>query len=174
MWRQVAMGSKPLWTFGVVFALTVTLYVTIALMGRATIDPTVFTAPPMDRPEYRQHGMPIFSVKGVAAWCAIITVYAVIMAYYVRTDAAASWHVFVTVAVSSSVFLSVLHPLIVPLLLPDTLRRAYVGMFMAGRLPFGPSQRILDLRDLLVVGAAPHTVLTYLIVMIHKRRKVSA
>ncbi len=159
--------------FGSTLALTAALYVSLAIMGAATLDPVVMKSAPLNRPEYRQHGMPALNWNGIAAWCGVVAIYAVAVVLVCRIIVPARWRwpMVISVAVASLLFMAILHPLLVPLLLPPWLRRNYLWVFETIQLPFGPSQRFMDLRDLLIVGAIPHSVLTYVILTMRRSKR---
>jgi len=171
-------GSRPrcLMKYAILLAVslvsTLSLYLALYRLASGAIDPVTWASPSSVEQEYRQHGKPILSVSGIAIWSGVVVMYTAIIVFVSHGVAVLPPRPAMSVLILSLVIITVVHPLLSPLLMPHGWRSNYVAFFERMRLPFGPSQRTFELSRLLLSAALPHAVLVYLVLLVslHGRR----
>lgn len=162
--RLVAVNSMPpAWParFLIAAVLTAATYLVLTALASVRVDPVVWVAPEPSEPQYRQHGKPVLSGAGMAAWIVVVLAYAAVAAAALAPRTARARAIALT-AIVSLVIVAVVHPSWVLLLLPEGWRWGYASAFERNGLPFGAARANWSPAVLLTFVAVPHALLTML------------
>jgi hypothetical protein len=142
------------------YAVTVALFAVLCLLAGAAIDPVRLTAPngPTDAP-FRQHGKPTFSATGSLIWLIAIAVYIAGLKFLFNRGIDFRLAETSAAFITSALIVAFVHPLLIPLLLPDAWRAHYVHMLEIVHSPVGASRIGLNVVMLLTVVSAIHAII---------------
>lgn len=133
------------------YSLTAVLYAILCVLAGASIDPVRFTSPHGDGALFRQHGMPVLSVMGAVIWLFIIAVYLAAMQLLLHRKAGVAPPRSILAFLLTLLIVAIVHPLLIPLLLPPAWRAPYVQLFELVHSPVGASRIGLNAFALLTV-----------------------
>jgi hypothetical protein len=160
----VTMVRRAALLFLRTYVVTVMLYLSLWALAAKRVDPVRFIAPlPGAALVFRQHGQPIFSGIGAGVWMFVIAVYVLVCVSFVRQANIVGTRTFAAVAVASAAVVALVHPLLVPLLLPTHWRMPYVQFLAAIHSPVGASQIGLNLTALVTAVSLAQALIVYCI-----------
>jgi hypothetical protein len=134
------------------------------------IDPVRWRHPLPDATDIEKyHGQPVFSAAGAGVWLAIAVLYIILIALLFRRTTATFSRTTTLGLCATIVIVAIVHPMLVPVLLPSTWREPYGRLFEFIHAPVYAGRMGLNVPMLLTVVSLLHALLVYgLIVRVRK------
>jgi hypothetical protein len=162
LWWSMSLQMERASLLALTYVLTVAMYAALLALASVPIDPVrwVPTAPSAD-PSLRYHGQPVLDWIGIIVWTLLVVLYVIIvrLLFGLRLNLWRPVHSSALAVGISLCIVAIVHPLVVPMLLPLRLSVGYVQFFGSSHLPFGPALRSINVRYLLTAVAAVHTII---------------
>ena len=163
------MRNHPLLLLLFTYLATVALYGSLYELSTIRVDPVRFVAPGPDEPSFRQHGKPVLSVAGAAAWLLVISIYVVSVCLVIaRRAGRRRLHVrlltFLLALAASLLTVALVHPLLSPLLMPQAWRSPYVQWLQAVHFPVGAAHISFNMFGILTYVSAVHAAVMLFVI----------